>query len=876
VIDNPPVVTITSPTGGSTFLPGTAVSLTATAVDPDDGNVGASLAWTSSIQGALGTGPSLTRTLVPGDHVITAMATDTGGHHPIRAVTVKIGPKLTQIAAYSANDLPSITVAADGTPSIAWIRHGIGTYVATRSGASTWTPALVLGSEDDRRVDLAMGPDGILRAAIERRWSSTSVYSDPGVMLVEKTGGSWKTERLTESCRDGKEGCGVNDNPRLLYDASGSVHVATTLLNSVFGPGTAATAVLHLWRTSTGAIAGETIHGGTTPSNAMLARGPGGVLHVVWKEWAGTTPGVWYATRATGSWVATRLSVGETDLPPQVAVDGSGKVYVVFGDASGIRLRTRTGTSWTGAVTVVAGTYGDIDLAHGGGGVLHLALGRNDANQTASGIVYATNSGGLWRTHVVTEGQAVSPSIAVDAVGHPHLAYNAAWPSPTIMYATNASGSWTSQSVVSSSTYSVLGYDVDARGVAQAAIGRYGTAPGIFLGARGGAAWSLSRVTSAPVDGVGFATSSIGEAHLLYGTDHGIYYATNASGSWKTTRLGPNQGSGRRSLVLDWKGKVHVAFYGQVGTTNGLVYATNKSGSWVSTLVAAGNFLDPALVIDSAGRIRIAARRDISGQSRIYVTSNVTGTWTPPVAISSGGLDFDPVIAVDPDGETSVAYWRSDDPQVRLTEQQGTTWVTRLVQIGQNPILPQLVIDSTGLRHIFYDDGTYNYAICSVPNCPDYPGAHEVTAGDTGSFTDHRVTFHGDDVTRALDRGRDGRLAGAFDRINSGIYEVTLQPPAPKTATTIDDLSPASIPHAGASVLSGRLHAGATNLASRTLVFKVDGVQIGTALTNANGVASLSWTPTVAAGAHTLTIGFVGASSYLAARVGPRALAVQP
>ena len=59
-------------------------------------------------------------------------------------------------------------------------------------------------------------------------------------------------------------------------------------------------------------------------------------------------------------------------------------------------------------------------------------------------------------------------------------------------------------------------------------------------------------------------------------------------------------------------------------------------------------------------------------------------------------------------------------------------------------------------------------------------------------------------------------------------------------------------------------------------MFKIDGVPIGSAVTNASGVASLSWTPTVAAGVHMLTIGFSGASAYLAARVGPRTLTVQP
>ncbi len=58
------------------------------------------------------------------------------------------------------------------------------------------------------------------------------------------------------------------------------------------------------------------------------------------------------------------------------------------------------------------------------------------------------------------------------------------------------------------------------------------------------------------------------------------------------------------------------------------------------------------------------------------------------------------------------------------------------------------------------------------------------------------------------------------------------------------------------------------------LVFKVDGVQVGSAA--ANGVASVSWTATIAPGAHTLTIGYSGGAPYRAARLGPRPLTVQP
>src|SRR5206468_1250528 len=80
VVNATPTVTITAPAAGSAFEPGAAIALTATAADPEDGDLGSRITWTSSRDGALGTGKSLTvSTLSTGTHIITASATDDVG-----------------------------------------------------------------------------------------------------------------------------------------------------------------------------------------------------------------------------------------------------------------------------------------------------------------------------------------------------------------------------------------------------------------------------------------------------------------------------------------------------------------------------------------------------------------------------------------------------------------------------------------------------------------------------------------------------------------------------------------------------------------------------------------------------------------------------
>ena len=72
------MVSITAPPDGSSFPEGTSIGFTGTANDAEDGELSASLGWSSSIDGSLGTGDSLQATLSVGTHTITASVTDSG------------------------------------------------------------------------------------------------------------------------------------------------------------------------------------------------------------------------------------------------------------------------------------------------------------------------------------------------------------------------------------------------------------------------------------------------------------------------------------------------------------------------------------------------------------------------------------------------------------------------------------------------------------------------------------------------------------------------------------------------------------------------------------------------------------------------------
>ena len=87
-----PTAVITSPASGLAIREGTPVSLAGGATDAQDGTLGdAALAWSSSIDGALGTGSSLeVASPSVGVHTITLTATDSDGNTGAASVSVLV------------------------------------------------------------------------------------------------------------------------------------------------------------------------------------------------------------------------------------------------------------------------------------------------------------------------------------------------------------------------------------------------------------------------------------------------------------------------------------------------------------------------------------------------------------------------------------------------------------------------------------------------------------------------------------------------------------------------------------------------------------------------------------------------------------------
>jgi hypothetical protein len=98
ISDNaPPTATINTPAGGETFARGEPITFHGEGADAEDGSLtGASLVWSSSVDGTIGSSASLIKTtLSEGTHVIALTATDSEGATSTDTVTLYIQGALT-------------------------------------------------------------------------------------------------------------------------------------------------------------------------------------------------------------------------------------------------------------------------------------------------------------------------------------------------------------------------------------------------------------------------------------------------------------------------------------------------------------------------------------------------------------------------------------------------------------------------------------------------------------------------------------------------------------------------------------------------------------------------------------------------------------
>jgi hypothetical protein len=193
-VNSAPQTAIANPDDGARINSGTSVSFQGTATDAEDGNLTSTLAWTSNLEGSLGTGGTVTRVLRDGVHTITASASDSGGRSGSDTITVTVA------SAASTSTVSSIGYTRQGGKNrnrnlvvTATVKNNLGVTV---SGA---TVTLVVSNTNGGSKTMSAVTDSTGRAVVTWKSAPTAPCYSSIVTKVVATGLTWDGKFPTNS-----------------------------------------------------------------------------------------------------------------------------------------------------------------------------------------------------------------------------------------------------------------------------------------------------------------------------------------------------------------------------------------------------------------------------------------------------------------------------------------------------------------------------------------------------------------------------------------------------------------------------------------------------------------------------------------------------
>ncbi len=530
--NRPPSVQVLTPANGATLLVGATTSLTGAATDPEDGALtGASLEWTSSRDGALGTGASAAAMLSQGVHVLTLTATDSLAASASASVTVSVNV---------ANNQPPVVTITAPSNNATFFQGSAVTF--TGSGTDAEDGALTgasLAWSSDR--------DGVLGSGASLTHSTLSAGAHVITLVGRDSGGNTGTATRTLQV--------------LPMNAAPTVSITAPANNTSVAAGTnvafsatasdpedgALTGTSVRWTSSLGGALGT----GLSVSSASLVQG----THTI------TVTATDSGGRSASASLTLTITPGANNLAPVARLTGPTSAQASVG-------LTFDGSSSSDPDGTIAGwrfDFGDGSPAVTGVNTATHAFataGTYTVTLTVTDNLGATGS----TTLVVVISTFVRVPVVVDPVASDELASAAcglaargttlhvAWFTarhPTLWYATWANGTLTREVVDS------LGFNL------------------------GGAIAPAVQLVLDPG----------GTPHLVYVRNGQVWYATKSGTSWLHERAdsvatpASNASTSPPSIAVDSAGKVAVAY--ETNSSSRVVAATRSAGTWTQVILPA-------------------------------------------------------------------------------------------------------------------------------------------------------------------------------------------------------------------------------------------------------------------------------------------------
>jgi hypothetical protein len=523
----------------------------------------------------------------------------------------------------STNDWsPDLVLDGSGNLHLAFARfspENPGLYYLKRT-AGTWSAATRITTNYDDLPALAVDGAGKVHMAFQRFASLPAVTYYGQLFYATNASGSWQTERLPGCLGDFTIG-----PPAITFNNAGLLHIAAYEADR----GTSGATCLQLLSGSLGAWS---VDGNNIESNfPSIAFDGAGTLHLSYRSYLGDWAGIEHRSMSVHGPVEL-VDRTVTDDAPSLAVEPDGTRHLAYNRTYGAYSERGVHYGDDAASWVFERVqYGYASDVLSGPPELGLAPDGSARIITRATVNHVSNATGEW---VASNWGCGGGSLAVDADGHSHVAcndYN--W--IALNYHTDASGTWSGTEigypVYSGEKYAQPAIAVDATGRRSIVfvMQSESTTPALmFVSAAAGAAWPTSptRLWSGDFGHPDAAVDAAGKLHVAfqdYGSSPGIYYATNASGTWVKIRLSRSGADFLPSIALDQAGKVYVAFdRGSQAANPGLYVVSNRSGSWATYQVTAVDTGDPSLVVGPDGKLDLAYA---DGTAGIRILSETTG-----------------------------------------------------------------------------------------------------------------------------------------------------------------------------------------------------------------------------------------------------------
>jgi len=332
---------------------------------------------------------------------------------------------------------------------------------------------------------------------------------------------------------------------------------------------------------------------------------------------------------------------------------------------------------WYGPTRVVADDYPVSPSVVLKAGVFHAAYLHTQpiGGDVANGIFYASTQTGVWTKERVTTGDDfyARPSIAVDDQRHAFIVFARGDPEASrILLASNETGSW----VVKPITATLDRFDV-APNLAFSGddlwLTFYRMGRGVFFGSDAGGSWTFTRIATTvglcPIQALpSLAVGPGGKPWVAYeagrspasgclgGASAGIRVATRDGTTWSTQTVTTSLNDLGPDLATGGSGRPQLSI--QRAGSGVLLTKRDAAGSWIPLQwVAAGD--DATLAVDASNKAHLA----YEGPAGVEYATNRSGSWAR-IPLTDYSIDFGtsspPVVLLTGQGKARVLYARSE------------------------------------------------------------------------------------------------------------------------------------------------------------------------------------------------------------------------